>query len=171
MNELALADYADYVDYAENAEYEKCKEYAENATLSNQTYQTKPTQPNLPNQTYQTKPIKLSLLDQVKPTKLDPPTKPKQLVKVVNAWVRSAFGNVLTFVLLISSQLIPYFQCSLPCRLMYISGFLRASPVNCAVVKIHRKKCILSSVSPVRSLVTENGSAFLSFSFLQSQDT
>ena len=77
----------------------------------------------------------------------------------------------LTFVLFISSQLIPYFQCSLPCRLMYISGFLRASPVNCAVVKIHRKKCILSSVSPVRSLVTENGSAFLSFSFLQSQDT
>ena len=45
-----------------------------------QTYQTKPTKPNLPNQTYLTK-----------------PTKQKLLVKVVNAWVRSAFGNVSFF--------------------------------------------------------------------------
>ena len=44
------------------------------------TYQTKPTKPNLPNQTYQTKPTKLNLL-----------------VKAVNAWVRSAFGNIYSF--------------------------------------------------------------------------
>ena len=34
-----------------------------------------------------------------------------------------------------------------------------------------RKKCILSSVSPAGSLVTENGSAFLSFSSPDTQDT
>ena len=45
--------------------------------LQNLTYQTNPTKPNLPNQTYQTK-----------------PTKPKLLVKAVNTWVCSAFGNV-----------------------------------------------------------------------------
>ena len=52
-----------------------------------------------------------------------------------------------------------------------LSGFLRAYPVNCGIVKIHRKKCILSSVSPVRLLVTENGSAFLSFSSQDTKDT
>merc|ERR1712107_281279 len=41
---------------------------------------TKPNKSNLPNQTYQTKPTK--------------PTKPNLLVKAVNTWVRSAFGNV-----------------------------------------------------------------------------
>ena len=45
----------------------------------------KPTKPNLLNQTYQTKPNLLNQTHQ---------TKPKQLVKVVNTWVRSAFGNV-----------------------------------------------------------------------------
>ena len=44
---------------------------------SMQNLQAKPTKPNLPNQTYQTK-----------------PTEPNLLVKAVNAWVRSAFGNV-----------------------------------------------------------------------------
>ena len=45
-----------------------------NQTNQNRTYQTKLSQPSLLNPTYQT----------------------KLLVKVVNAWVRSAFGNVLT---------------------------------------------------------------------------
>jgi hypothetical protein len=53
--------------------------------MQSQIYQTKPTKPNLPNQTYQTKSTKPNILNQTKPTKL---------VKVVNAWVRSAFGNV-----------------------------------------------------------------------------
>ena len=58
-------------------------------------YQTKP---NLPNQTIQTKP------NRTEPTKPNQtlayqacwtkPTKPKLLVKAVNPWVRSAFGNV-----------------------------------------------------------------------------
>merc|ERR1712012_1414795 len=67
--------------------------------LPNQTYQTKPTKPNQPNQTKHTKPnllnqIKLSqpsLLNQTKQTK---PTKPKLIVKAVNAWVRNAFDIV-----------------------------------------------------------------------------
>ena len=44
---------------------------------SMQNLQNKTSKPNLPNQTYLTQ-----------------PTKPKLLVKVVNAWVRSAFGNI-----------------------------------------------------------------------------
>ena len=59
--------------------------------LPNPTCQIKPTKPNIPNQTYQTKPIKPNLQNQTHQTK---PTTPKLLVKVVNAWVRSAFGNV-----------------------------------------------------------------------------
>ena len=77
------------------------------ANLPNHTFQTKPTKPNLPNQTYQTKPnqpnqtyqtklTKPSLPNQNYPTK---PTTPKLLVKVVNAWVRSTFGNVLKQIL------------------------------------------------------------------------
>ena len=84
--------------------------------LPNQTFQTKPTKPNLPNQTYQTKPTKPNPPNQTyqtKPTKTNPPSQtyqtksnlyyqaywskpaePKLLVKAVNAWVRSAFGNV-----------------------------------------------------------------------------
>ena len=64
------ADFADYVDYADYADYAK---YAESKLgqpcLPNQT------KPNLANQAYQ--------------------TKPKLLGKAVDAWVRSAFGNVL----------------------------------------------------------------------------
>ena len=62
-----------------------------------QTYQSKPTNPNLPTQTYQTKPAiqtcqtKSNFAYQAYLTK---PTKPKLLVKAVNAWVRSTFGNV-----------------------------------------------------------------------------
>ena len=61
-----------------------------------QILQTEPTEQNLPNQTYQTKPTKPNqtkpnLPNQTHPTK---PTKQKFLVKAVNAWVRSAFGNV-----------------------------------------------------------------------------
>ena len=56
--------------------------------LSHQTCQTKLTKLNLPKQTYQTK---SNLAYQAYWTK---PTKPKLLVKAVNAWVRSAFGNV-----------------------------------------------------------------------------
>ena len=55
-----------------------------------QILQTKPTKPNLPNQTYQTK---LNIAYQAYWTR---PTKPKLLVKAVNAWIHSAFGNVLT---------------------------------------------------------------------------
>ena len=81
--------------------------------LPNQTYQTKPTEsnlpnqtkPNQPNQTYQTKPTKPNLPNQTYQTKSNlayqaywaKPTKPKLLVKAVNAWVRSAFGNVSDF--------------------------------------------------------------------------
>ena len=56
--------------------------------FANQTYQTKPAKSNLPNKTYQTKSI---IAYQDYWTK---PTKPKLVVKAVNAWVRSAFGNV-----------------------------------------------------------------------------
>ena len=79
-------------------------------TKPKQTYQRKPTKPNLPNQptkpnlpnqTYLTnsnmpkqakhsQPSLLNQTNQTKPTK----RKPKSLVKAVNAWVRSAFGNV-----------------------------------------------------------------------------
>ena len=77
--------------------------------LPNKTFQTKPTKTNLPKQTYQSKPIKPNLQNQTrkanpqgKPTKpnqlcqpsLQYQTKPNLLAKVVNAWVRSAFGNV-----------------------------------------------------------------------------
>ena len=68
--------------------------------LPNQTYQTKPTksnQTNLPNLPNPDKPTKLNLRNQIKlslPSILNQPTKPKLLVKVVNTWVRSAFGNV-----------------------------------------------------------------------------
>ena len=55
-------------------------------SLPNQTYQSKP---SLPNRSYQTK---SNLAYQAYWTK---PIKPKLLVKAVNAWVRSAFGNVL----------------------------------------------------------------------------
>ena len=66
---------------------------------------TKPTKPNLPNQTYQTKPTKPNLLNQTyqnrtyqtklsQPSLLNPTYQTKLLVKVVNAWDRSAFGNV-----------------------------------------------------------------------------
>ena len=48
-------------------------------------YQTKPTRPNLPDQIYQTKPSRPNLPNQ---------TKPKLLVKAVNAWVHSAFDNI-----------------------------------------------------------------------------
>ena len=54
--------------------------------LANQAYWT-----NLPNQTHQTK---SNLAYQAYWTK---PIKPKLLVKGVNAWVRSAFGNVYIF--------------------------------------------------------------------------
>ena len=64
--------------------------------------------PNLSNKIYQTKPAyltfqtKITKANQTQPTKLTVPnkthqTKPKLLVKAVNAWVRSAFGNVLSF--------------------------------------------------------------------------
>ena len=49
-------------------------------------------------QSHQAKPTKPKLLNQTKPTKLTEPTyqtKSKSLVKAVDAWVRSAFGNVL----------------------------------------------------------------------------
>ena len=91
--------------------------------LLNHTYQTKHTNLNLPNQatlpiqTYQTKPAiqtyqtKSNFAYQAYLTKpaiqtfqtksnfayqayFNKPTKPKLLVKAVNAWVRSAFGNV-----------------------------------------------------------------------------
>ena len=78
-----------------------------------QTYQTKPAKPNLPNQTYKTKPAKQNLQNHAyhtKPTKPNQtilnvacqaywtrPTKPKLLVKAVNTWVRSAFGNISFF--------------------------------------------------------------------------
>ena len=70
--------------------------------LPNQTYQTKPSKPNPPNQTYQNKPTKTNLPNQTHQTKpnlpyiayWNKPTKPKLLVKAVNSWVRSAFGNV-----------------------------------------------------------------------------
>ena len=55
-------------------------------------YQTKHTKPNLQNQTYQTKPTKPNLLNQTYQTKH---AKPKLLLKAVNVWIRSAFGNVL----------------------------------------------------------------------------
>ena len=58
-----------------------------------QNLQNKPTKLNLPNQTYQTK---SNLAYQAYLTK---PTKSKLLVKAVNAWVRSAFGNVLMITL------------------------------------------------------------------------
>ena len=72
--------------------------------LPKQTYQTKPTEPNLPSQTYQAKPSKPNLPNQTYQTKSNlayqaywtKPTKPESLVKAVNAWVRSAFGNVST---------------------------------------------------------------------------
>ena len=70
--------------------YAKWLEYAEQ-NLQNQIYQTKPIKLN---QTYQTKPIKPNIPNQ---THLTKPTKPEFLVKAVNAWVRSAFGNVLIF--------------------------------------------------------------------------
>ena len=57
------------------------------------TIQTKPTKPNLhnlPNQTYQTK-----------------LTKPKLLVKAVNTWVRSAFGNVFNLFNSLSNLIVP----------------------------------------------------------------
>ena len=62
--------------------------------LPNQTYQAKPTKPNQPNQTYQTKPTKPNLPNLPSQTCQTKPTKSKLLVKAVNAWVRSAFGNV-----------------------------------------------------------------------------
>ena len=62
--------------------------YATKPTKANHTYQIKPTKANLPNQTYQTK---LKLAYQAYRTR---PTIPKLLVKAVNPWVRSAFGNV-----------------------------------------------------------------------------
>ena len=55
-----------------------------------QTYQTKPTKPNQ-TLTYQ---IKSNVAYQAYWTM---PTKPKLLVKAVNVWVRSAFGNVLNY--------------------------------------------------------------------------
>ena len=66
-----------------------------------QILQPKPSKPNLPNQTYPTKPTKPTkpnLPNQTQPnqTYQTKPTTPKLLVKVVNAWVHSAFGNVLT---------------------------------------------------------------------------
>ena len=78
---------------------------SENCKFDKQTYQTKPTKPNLPNlpnQTNRTKPTKPNLPNLTYQTKLKiayqaywtRPSKPKLLVKAVNAWVRSAFGNV-----------------------------------------------------------------------------
>ena len=74
--------------------------------LPNQTYPTKLTKPNLPNQTYQTKHTKPNLTYRTYQTKSNlayqtywtKPIKPKLLVKGVNAWVRSAFGNVFTMI-------------------------------------------------------------------------
>ena len=63
--------------------------------MQSQIYQTKPTKPNLPNQTYQTKSTKPNILNQTKPTKL---------VKAVNGWVRSAFGNVSFYIIWRNSQ-------------------------------------------------------------------
>ena len=73
------ADDADYVDYAD------CVEYPD----------SKIAKPNLPNETTQT--CKANLPNQTKltqPSLLNPTYQTKLLVKVVNAWVRSAFGNV-----------------------------------------------------------------------------
>ena len=56
--------------------------------LPNQTNKIKPTKPNLPNPTYKTKPAKANLLNQ---TKLGQ-TKPKLLVKAVDALVRSTLA-------------------------------------------------------------------------------
>ena len=80
--------------------------------IPNQTYKTKPTKPNqtdqtkprLPNQTYQSKPNLPNLTYQTKSNLAyqaywTKPTKPKLLVKAVNAWVRSAFGNVFELIL------------------------------------------------------------------------
>ena len=72
------------------------KTYHANPTkpnLPNQNYQTKPYEPKLPNQTLQTIPTKPNLPNQ-NVAYWTKATKPKLLVKVVNAWVRSAFGNV-----------------------------------------------------------------------------
>ena len=62
--------------------------------------QTKPTKPNVRNRTYQTK---SNLAFQAYRTK---PTKPRLLVKAVNAWVRSAFGNVSSC--FTEVQIVPY---------------------------------------------------------------
>ena len=65
---------------------------------SMQNLQNKPPKPNLPNQTYQTKPTKPILPNQTYQTKPFLPNLPKLLVKAVNAWVRSGFGNVFDVV-------------------------------------------------------------------------
>ena len=64
--------------------------------LKTQAYQAKPTKPNLPNQTEpnQTKPNLRNQIKLSQPSLLNPTYQTKLQVKVVNAWVRSAFGNV-----------------------------------------------------------------------------
>ena len=68
--------------------YEECEEYAKHANPPNQTYQTKPTKPNLPNQTYQTKPTKPSLPNQTKPTKPNIPNVTYQTKPIELTWIR-----------------------------------------------------------------------------------
>ena len=63
-------------------------------SLPNQTYSTKPTKLILPNQTYQTKHAIANLPNQTKLSQLSLKNKQKLPVKAVDAWVRSAFGNV-----------------------------------------------------------------------------
>ena len=89
--------------------------YLDQTSLDQNIFWTKLAKSNLQNQAKPTKPIKMNLPGQAKPTKPYLPnqtcqtnlptkssltyqaywTKPKLLVKAVNAWARSAFGNVL----------------------------------------------------------------------------
>ena len=67
--------------------------YQNKPNLLNQIHQTKLLKPNLPDQTNQTMLTKPNLPNQTNQSK------PKLLIKAVNALVRSAFGNVLWIVL------------------------------------------------------------------------
>ena len=102
-----------------------------------QNLQTKPINPNLPNQTYQTKPTKPNLPNQTCKTE---PTKLNLLVKAVNAWVRSAFGNVFTKRLWLIS-----------CKIMASSQLGNTDSQNAR--KLSTIEPLLGSVSPIVSIL------------------
>ena len=111
----------------------------------NQTYQTKSTKPNFPNQTYQ--------------------TKPKLLVKAVDSWVRSAFGNVY----LISIFTVHTLFCLIICSLYFCTKDSLSAQYD--VFHCYPFFCIVSPVLKMSEIYVSQQMTWQCFGWVWKLDT